>query len=424
MSITTTEKTNKGKVLVVGAGIAGLCSAYYLQKAGWEVQVLDKDDGLNNCSIGNAGMIVPSHFTPLAAPGIVAQGLRWMLDSKSPFYVRPSLNPELISWGLKFLRHANEKHVNTHAEAIRDLNLYSSQLYDILKDEVGFDFELRQNGIMMLYKSKAAEHEEQELADRARSLGLDAVPYDKAGIQALEPNLRLDAVGGILYNCDGILSPSKLMHGLTVLLKSAGVTFNYHTAVEGFQVSGNKVKAVKTSKGTFDADEVVITGGASLPGLVRNLGIKTPLMPGKGYSFMVEPPENTAMQHAALLVEARVAVTPMNGQIRFSGTMELGPANDRIYTNRVKGIVEAIPNYFPDLEVSYPEQVWYGYRPCSPDGLPYLGRSSRYQNLSIAGGAGMMGLSLGPAFGKTIADLLDGHAPQTDIKGFRPERFQ
>lgn len=424
MSTTTINTNNKGTALVVGAGIAGLCTAYYLQKDGWQVSVLDKEDGRNNCSIGNAGMIVPSHFTPLAAPGIVAQGIRWMLDSKSPFYVRPSLNPDLITWGLKFLKHANEKHVNKNAEAIRDLNLYSSQLYDELKGEVDFDFELRQNGIMMLYKSKAAEHEERELAERAQSLGLDVVAYDRAGIQTLEPNLRLDAEGGILYKCDGILSPSKLMFGLTDYLKSVGVRFEFQTAVEGFHVSGNKVSAVKTNKGTFKADEIVVTGGASLPKIVKGLGLKTPLMPGKGYSFMVEPEGETAMEHAALLVEARVAVTPMNGQIRFSGTMELGPANDRIYPNRVKGIVESIPKYFPDLNVSYPEQIWYGYRPCSPDGLPYLGRCASYQNVSLAGGAGMMGLSLGPAFGKTIADVLAGSTPKTNIEGFRTDRFQ
>src|SRR5690606_36680796 len=108
-------------------------------------------------------------------------------------------------------------------------------------------------------------------------------------------------------------------------------------------------------------------------------------------------------------------------QIRFSGTMELGPANDRIYTNRVNGIVESIPKYFPDLQVDYPDDVWFGYRPCSPDGLPYLGRIKKYSNLSIAGGGGMMGLSLGPAYSKAISNLLSGVAPDTDIDGFAPD---
>ena len=415
---------NKGKVTIIGAGIAGLSTAYYLKKEGWDVCVLDKGDGTNNCSYGNAGMIVPSHFTPLAAPGIVAQGIKWMLDSKSPFYVRPSLNLSLIDWGMKFLKHANEKHVLRNAEAIRDLNLASSRLYDQLNNEDGFDFELRQNGIMMLYQSKEVQHEETELAHKAQDLGLNVEVLDASGIQALEPQLKINALGGVMYNCDGIMYPPKLMKMLTDYLLANGVVFQYDTSVTGFQVSGKTVTAVQTSKGDIKTDEIVLAGGSSLPELARKLGLKMPLMPGKGYSFMYDPEEGTSMSHAALLLEARVAVTPMNNQIRFSGTMELGPANDKVYQNRVKGIVEAIPKYFPDLKVDYPQDIWHGYRPCSPDGLPYLGRASKYTNVSVAGGGGMMGLSLGPAYGKTIADLLAGRPTQTDVKGFSPDRFQ
>ncbi len=415
---------NKGNVIIIGAGIAGLSAAYYLVNEGWQVSILEKDDGANNCSFGNAGMIVPSHFTPLAAPGIVAQGVKWMLDSKSPFYVRPSLNLSLIDWGMKFLKHANEKHVERNAEAIRDLNLESSKLYDQLALKDGFDFELRQNGILMLYKSKEVEHEEIELADKARSLGLDTQVLDSNGVQALEPKLKIDALGGVLYQCDGIMYPPKLMQLLSAYLVSKGVEIHYHTEVQGFQQSGHRIASIQTNKGEFKADEIVVTGGASLGKLGSKLNLKLPLMPGKGYSFMYSPDSSTSMIHAALLLEARVAVTPMNNQIRFSGTMELGPANDKIYSNRVKGIVESIPKYYPDLKVEYPNDVWFGYRPCSPDGLPYLGRTKKYSNVSIAGGGGMMGLSLGPAFGKSISNILSGKSPVSDISGFSPDRFQ
>ncbi|MBO9593962.1 MAG: FAD-dependent oxidoreductase [Niabella sp.] len=413
----------KGKVIIVGAGIAGLSAAYYLLKDGWEVCVLEKGDGSNNCSYGNAGMIVPSHFTPLAAPGIVAKGLKWMLNSKSPFYIRPSLNVSLIDWGLKFLRHANEKHVQRNAEAIRDLNLFGSHLYDELAAEEGFDFELRQNGILMLYQTKAVQHEEIELAAAARQLGLHTEVLDQHGVQALEPELKINALGGVWYACDGILYPPKLMQQLTRYLLTRGVEICYQTEVSGFRISGSRITEVITSKGNYHADEVVIAGGAALPKLASRLQLKLPLMPGKGYSFMHKPQGTTAMKHGALLLEARVAVTPMHQQIRFSGTMELGPANDRIYKNRVQGIVESIPRYFPDLKLSYPHDIWFGYRPCPPDGLPYLGRTRQYHNLSIAGGGGMMGLSLGPAFGKTIADLLSGKPAPTAIAGFSPDRF-
>ncbi|WP_312741996.1 NAD(P)/FAD-dependent oxidoreductase [Sphingobacterium multivorum] len=418
------KENNRGTVVVIGAGIAGLASAYYLVRDGWDVKILEKNTLDNNCSYGNAGMIVPSHFTPLAAPGIVAQGIKWMFNSKSPFYVRPSLNPRLINWGLKFLKHANRTHVEQHASAIRDLNLYSSRLYDELAQEDNFDFELKQNGILMMYKSKEMQHEEIELAHRAQDLGLDVDILEGNTVQELEPNLKLDVLGAILYRCDGKLYPPKLMQQLIQYLKAAGVAFFEDTEVHKFMTAGNKIKEAVSNKGSFQADAFVLTGGAYLPQLTSKLQVNTPLMPGKGYSFMYQPQGEQSLNHAALLLEARVAVTPMNGQIRFSGTMELGPANDKIYENRVRGIVESIPKYYPELQVDYPkEKIWYGYRPCSPDGLPYLGLLKKFDNAIVAGGGGMMGLSLGPAYGKVVADLLAGQKIESEIAGFRPDRF-
>lgn len=415
---------DKGTVLIIGAGIAGLSSAFYLLQDGWKVTILEKGSLDDNCSYGNAGMIVPSHFTPLAAPGMVSQGIKWMFDRKSPFYVRPNLSWNLMDWGLKFMKHANKQHVEKQAVAIRDLNLYSSRLYDALSNQPDFDFELEQNGIIMLYKSKEVQHEEVELAKRAQDLQLDVSILDAAEVQALEPNLKLDVLGAAFYKCDGKLYPPKLMRQLISHLKSGGVTFHEHVDVLRFVKEGNKVREVITDKGSFSGDEVIIATGAYLPQLTAKLGLKTPLMPGKGYSFMYNPTEGTTLKHAALLLEARVAVTPMDGQIRFSGTMELGSANDTIYRNRVQGIVESIPKYMPDIQVTYPEdKIWFGYRPCPPDGLPYLGRVGKLSNVTLAGGGGMMGLSLGPAFGKAVADILSGRPTETDISNFRPDRF-
>ena len=418
------KENNSGTVVVIGAGIAGLASAYYLVRDGWKVKILEKNRGDNNCSYGNAGMIVPSHFTPLAAPGMVAQGIKWMFNRKSPFYVRPSLNPRLMSWGLKFLKHANRAHVDKHACAIRDLNLYSSGLYNALAAEDDFDFELKQNGILMMYKSSEVQHEEIELAHHAQELGLDVDILNGNEVQELEPNLKLDILGAVLYRCDGKIYPPKLMQQLIGYLKMKGVEFHMETEVNKFTVAGNTIKAAISNRGSFEADAFVLTGGAYLPQLAAKLDINIPLMPGKGYSFMYDPMVENNMNHAALLLEARVAVTPMNGQIRFSGTMELGPANDKIYENRVKGIVEAIPKYYPELKVDYPkDNIWYGYRPCSPDGLPYLGGLKRYGNAVVAGGGGMMGLSLGPAYGKIVSDLLSRRPIESDIIGFKPDRF-
>ncbi|NIF05128.1 FAD-dependent oxidoreductase [Chryseobacterium sp. Tr-659] len=417
---------NKGKALIIGAGIAGLSSAYYLLQKGWQVEILEQNDLFYNCSYGNAGMIVPSHFTPLAAPGVVAQGIRWMFDSKSPFYVKPSLNIKLLSWGLKFLQHSNQNHVDRSAAAIRDLNLASSQLYDEIAQKEEFDFELNQNGILMLYKTEKVAEEETELAHKAINMGLSVDILDQKGIQELEPDICLDVIGGINYKCDGHMNPMKLMRQMISYLKKNGVIFHIQHKVTGFEISGNTIKTLISNDKKFTADRFVMTGGSFLPELAQKAGIKIQLMPGKGYSFMhhLESSANT-LKHAALLLEARVAVTPMNGQIRFGGTMELASHQNKINMKRVEGIVQSIPKYLPDFQVKLPKEseIWFGYRPCAPDGLPYLGQSSQLKNLIIAGGGGMMGLSLGPIFGKTVSELANDQKPTVEIKIFNPERF-
>lgn len=417
---------NKGKALIIGAGIAGLSSAYYLLQKGWQVEILEQNDLTNNCSYGNAGMIVPSHFTPLAAPGVVAQGIRWMFDSKSPFYVKPSLNSKLISWGLKFLKHSNQKHVDYSAAAIRDLNLASSRLYNEMAKKDEFDFELHQSGILMLYKTEKVAQEEIELAHKAINMGLPVDILGKKEIQELEPSTQLDVIGGVNYKCDGHMNPMKLMKQMISYLKNNGVVFHTHHKVTAFETSGSMIKAVIANDIKFTADRFVMTGGSFLPELAQKAGIKIQLMPGKGYSLMHQPenPLNT-LEHAALLLEARVAVTPMNGQIRFGGTMELASHHDKINMKRVEGIIQSIPKYLPDFKVEMPKEseIWFGYRPCAPDGLPYLGQSSKLKNLIIAGGGGMMGLSLGPAFGKTVSEITNEEKPTADIRIFNPERF-
>lgn len=414
-----------GNALIIGGGIAGLSSAWYLRKTGWNVSVLDKGDFLDNCSYGNAGMIVPSHFTPMAAPGMISQGIRWMFNSRSPFYVKPVPSPSLISWGLKFMKNANERHVNTSAPYLRDLNLYSSTLYEELFRELDESFELKKKGILMLYKTARTEEEEIHLAHTARELGLDVEIVDKAQLAVLEPELRLDVLGAVHYKCDGHLYPPALISALKKKLESSGVRFYPQEEVIDITRSQGKITGVETSSGKkFSADRYVFAAGAWLQELCKKAGLSVPVMPGKGYSFMTGAFEGK-VQHPALLLEARVALTPMNGQVRIGGTMELAAVNHKINRNRVEGIVRSIPQYYPEFELPVPEEknIWHGFRPCSADGLPYLGNSAKLENLTIAGGLGMMGLSLGPAVGKTVADLINNTRTGTDIHLFDPERF-
>ncbi|TFF34323.1 NAD(P)/FAD-dependent oxidoreductase [Mucilaginibacter psychrotolerans] len=412
------------KTTIIGGGIIGLFSAYYLHKAGWEVEILEQGSLSDNASFGNAGMIVPSHFIPLAAPGMIEQGIRWMFDSKSPFYVKPSLNPELIGWGLKFLKAANKKHVERSAVALRDFSLLSKKLYQDFDKAAGFDFGLEDKGILMLYKTAKFEEEEHHTAEKARTLGLDAQNLTADEVRALQPDIDLDVLGAVLYHCDAHLYPNKLVAGLVKYLEAAGVKIHRNTTVTHIGHDYGKVVSVQSNDKSFKADKYLIAGGAWSPAIAKLAGLYVPLMPGKGYSFMVDEPQKR-MSIPALLCEARVSVTPMNGNIRFGGTMEIGKVNDKINMNRVAGIVESIPKYFPGFKPAIPQvkDIWYGFRPCSPDGLPYIGTSAKYSNVAIATGHGMMGLSLAPATGKLIEEVLNEKQVSVNIDQFSPNRY-
>jgi D-amino-acid dehydrogenase len=412
------------EILIIGAGIIGLSSAYYLRKQGHQVVILDKGDLQDNCSFGNAGMIVPSHFVPLAAPGMISQGIRWMLNSKSPFYVKPSLNKDLVSWGLKFMKYANDAHVASSAEPLRDLSLLSKQLYEDLSKEPGFDFGLVNNGILAFYKTEKAAEEEAHLAAAGRKLGLDMVVLNAEECKALQPDLELDVLGAVHYKCDAHLYPGKLMKALMNFLSKDGVKIIRNHEVTDIESDGSRITKVWTGDKVWNADHYVLATGSFSPALAKMAGIKLSIMPGKGYSFMEDDPDHK-MTIPALLCEARVAITPMNGQIRYGGTMELAKMNDKVNLKRVEGILESIPKYFTNLNPRMPQvdKIWYGFRPASPDGLPYIGRNTRLSNLVIATGHGMMGLGLGPATGLLVSQLINETKPTMNLQAFNPSRF-
>lgn len=412
------------KIIIIGGGIMGLSAAYFLQQDGHDVTILEKGDLTDNCSFGNAGMIVPSHFIPLASPGMVQQGIRWMFNSKSPFYVRPSLNPALFSWGMKFLKTANAAHVERSAKPLLEISLLSKSLYEGLAKEPGFDFGLVEKGILMFYKTEKAAEEEAHLAEKGRELGLDMAVLNAAECRTLQPELKLDVMGAVHYRCDAHLYPNHLIAAMIKHLEAKGVRIVRNHEVTRIETSNQKITRVWTNNEEWTADDFIIAGGSWSPSIARLVDLNVPIMPGKGYSFMIKEPQQR-MQIPALLCEARVAITPMNGSLRYGGTMELDKINSRINMNRVKGIVESVPKYFPDLHPALPaeKEVWFGFRPSSPDGLPYIGRSEKYDNLIIATGHGMMGLSLGLATGLLVSQIAKETTTQIDITAFSPDRF-
>jgi D-amino-acid dehydrogenase len=277
----------------------------------------------------------------------------------------------------------------------------------------------------MLYKTAAAEHEMAEEADVANRAGIEARQLSGAQVQDLEPDVRVAVRGAVYFPGDAHLNPGQLIRSLVAYLKKRGVALLEKQEVTGFGRSASRITSVRTLGAEHPIDELVIAAGAWSPTLSRLLGISLPLQGGKGYSFMLRN-QRPNIRVPAIMLEARATATPIGSDLRFAGTLEVAGTDLSVNMNRVRGIVNSIQNYYPELPAEMPEvsKVWSGLRPCSPDGLPYIGRVSGFENLTLATGHGMMGVSLGPASGKLVADCIENQPSALALSPFNPDRFR
>lgn len=412
------------KVIIAGGGVIGLCSAYYACKAGHDVTVIERGNFSGGTSFGNAGYVSPSHFVPLASPGIIAKGLRWMLSSSSPFYIKPRLNLDLIRWGLTFWRQSNRHKVAQNVPHLHAILQLSRHLQSELKRELRQPFLMEEIGCFMLYQSRATEQHEKELADEAAGMGIETKILTGQEVQQMEPDVEINTLGGVLYPIDCHIHPGEFMRSLHSALKEMGAHLQAGTQITGFEKKGKKIQAVLTDKGRFEADEVVMATGSWSPEHARMLGIGMILQPGKGYSMTFDHLQRN-LRYPAILVDKRVAMTPFGDALRIGGTMEISGLHSPTLVKRAQAIMAGAKAYYPHLEVSFPkpENIWHGYRPLSPDGLPYLGRHSGYNNLVVASGHAMIGITLAAATGKLVGEILSGAPTSIDISGFNVERF-
>jgi D-amino-acid dehydrogenase len=408
------------KCVVIGGGVIGLCSAYYLAKAGHKVTVLDKSDMTDGCSYGNAGMVTPSHVIPLAQPGMISKGIRWMFDSRSPFYVKPRANRELISWGRKFYKNSNQGHVRRSVKPLYELLSLGKDLYKEMSTSSDL-LSFTENGLLMLFQSDKVGEEERKAAKIAEEVGLEVDYLNKNDILKLETGLETAATGGVHYVGDAHMSPNQFMTFIKQELTQMGVELISNQLVEDFENSGNKIVKIKTGVKDFNCDEVVLCAGAWSPLIAKKMGIKFNLLPGKGYSFNLDKSSNQPTI-PTILCEGKVAVTPFENQLRFGGTMEITHTkNNEVNMKRVEGIVNTVNQFYPNLNVELPNRsdVWAGFRPCTPTGLPIISRNSKVDNLIVATGHAMMGLSLAPATGKIVEEIISEKKLSLDIGAFQ-----
>lgn len=414
------------KVVIIGAGIVGLSTAYYCAQRGMTVTVIERNAAQRDgTSFGNAGMIVPSHFIPLAAAGMVALGLKWMWNPASPFYIKPRLDSELIGWGMKFWQAANAEHVRRSAPLLRDLALAGRACFEEFDEQADMDFGLVKKGLLMLCQTEHGWHEEAKTAEQARALGIPAEVLDAKQTATLEPAAQLNIRGSVYFPKDCHFSPAQFMSVLQSKLERLGVKFIWQREVEDFKIENSRLRALTVvNGGEIEADEFMLCAGSWSPGLARRLKLNIPIQAGKGYSLTLPKPRQLP-QICSILTEARVAVTPMGGTLRVGGTMEIAGLNESINPIRVRGILDSFCRYYPEFKLSDFDgiQPWSGLRPCSPDGLPYLGRTARFKNLSVVTGHSMMGMSLGPITGKLMAEILAGEKPALDLTLLSPDRY-
>lgn len=413
-----------GKVVIVGGGIIGLCSAFYLSEWGWDVTILERgkmsDQGASH---GNAGFIVPSHFVPLCSPGTLRLGMKLMWNPSGPLGMKWS--GDLLKWNLQFMRSATKAHVERVGPLIRDLNLESKRLYRVMANDLGWENVPVQNGMVMVASKGETVEELHHMVDKAREYGLNAEKLDELGIGRHLPGLEVKTPGGCYFEGDAHLNPDVVMARLTGFLRARGVEIIEDCEVTDIRHDGHHITRVLAGGRDFKADEFVVAAGVWSRWLMEKLRVDLPMVPGKGQHLHLDHPP-VKLETPVLLEDARVAVSPLgDAGIRFAGTMELGAWSGKVNKRRLAGMRRAIGAVLPQFKGQLDSaSEWAGLRPCLPDGLPAVGRAGGFSNLFLATGHAMMGMSLGPITGLTVAEVLSGVKLTVPNHALSPERFK
>lgn len=410
------------KVIIIGGGIIGLCSAYYLQKEGHQVSIIDQSNMDSGASYVNAGYLSPSHIVPLSAPGVMKKGMKWMFNPASPFYMKPRLESDFLKWAIAFNSSCNASHVRKSIPIIKRIALLSQELYEDIKHVENFTFHYEKKGLLMLCQTEKILREELKVARIAKEEGLEVKEMSVSDLKILEPNVQHDVLGATYYLCDSHTTPNEFMSEMKAFLKQVGVEIFTNESVVDIKVNYKVIKSIVTTKNEHSADEFILAAGSWSNLLSKRLGINILLEAGKGYRVNSLTP--TGITIPSILAERKVAVTPMNGFTRFAGTMEIAGINHDINKVRVEAIANAVKQYYPEIELTEAEKntAACGLRPVSPDGMPYIGKSKRCKNLTIATGHAMMGWSMGTGTGKLVSEIVTEKSASMDLQMFHPDR--
>lgn len=415
--------SGKKDVVIVGGGIMGLMTAYFVTQKGASVTVLEKGRIPCGSSYGNAGLIVPSHLQPLCSPANLKEGSRHLFNPVGPFSVSLTGNARRLMWLGRFVAHCTKAHVGYAVSIYRELADRSLVLHDALGQLGGSHYEYARHGLLCVYASKKGFHGASEEAEELCRAGRPARVLEADALRRLEPSLADSVVGGILQEPDGCLNPSAFMAWLAQKVRDQGGSIVEETEVFGAEVSQRKVLGLRTNRGPVPGDQFVVAAGAWTGTLTGRMGYRLPVEPAKGFSITYEAPQD-AVRHPILLEEARVAVTPMGGALRLAGVLELCGFDDAVPLRRLDAMERDFTTFLPSLGRLSVREIWRGFRPCTPDGLPVIGRLRSPKNLLVGSGHATKGMFLGPVTGELLADLLDGRNPAQSLqRAVDPNRF-
>ncbi|MBP8048321.1 MAG: FAD-dependent oxidoreductase [Anaerolineales bacterium] len=413
----------KSDVLIIGGGPVGLSCAYYLLKSGRKVTILDANEIGKGSGSGNAGHVVPSHIIPLAAPGVVASALKWMLDpAHSPFSMKVSLDPKYLIWLLRFVLACNEANVQRGIPPLNSLGQLSAKNFAQMIAEEKFDCHYQEKGLLFLYKTEEAFSGGKHEGELMQKYGIPVSVYDKTKVHEVEPAALDDVIGGVHFTGDSHMNPALFLKMLSDRVRAMGAEMYENTPVTGFESAQGKVRVVRTAVGEFEADHVILAAGALTPSMARDLKLNIPIQPARGYSLTMSATKQMP-RHALILGERRVAVSPMDDLLRFTGRLEVGNGSMTPDPRWIQRIENSAREYLRIDEKLDIKETWAGLRPTTPDGVPIIGRSPNHSNLVLATGHAMLGLSLGPGTGQVVTELINGKKAEFDLSPLRLERF-
>ena len=408
-------------VIIIGGGVIGGFAAYYLLESGWSVTVVDKDGFGEGASGGNCGLIVPNHILPLNSPGTLIKALKCMLSKESPLYIKPRWDTGLIKWFCQFARHAHPKAILNTAMGRHTLLRSSFELYPefIREEKVACDWEV--GGSLHIHSSAKDWSAYRRTDAFLRRFGIQAQALDRHAVLGLVPVLGNGVRGGWLYRQTAHLRPERLMIELRRILLHRGARILENYPVQTFRRQNGRAAAVVTKDGELSADAFVLATGAFAPAFDRVLGCRLPIQPGKGYSVTMDRPR-TFPRIPCFFEAQSVVSTPWPDACRLGGTMEFSGFDTRLNQRRLEALTRGFNAYSDQWRISGKKEAWCGFRPMTMDGLPFIDRSPRMQNVLIAAGHNMIGISTGPGTGKLVADLMDGTSPHIDPRPYRIQR--